>query len=213
MILLVSCQYKNDKKNIESDESQILNFAFDKVIGSDTTYRFWLRYNSPPIPFIAFTNKIDSVEYLKEIHWHDCILKILDTASLYVVVNRPHAYMVEFYINNLRDSIRLKKGDTLFDGVLKILCDQNWSKDTTNITLLKPKYNFTIYNDTIAPFDRIRNIGAIHFSKIAFNTLKDTACVYTSFSRGEFSGSGEIHFIVKKENKWIFCKTFILWSS
>ncbi len=172
-----------------------------------------MKRNPPPIPIIAFTDKIDSIEYLKKLHWRDSVLKILDTASLYVVVYRYHEDMVDYYINNLLDTIKQKKGDTLFNGVLKILCDQNWSKDTTNISVLKPKYNFKIYNDSIAPFDPIRKIGSIHFSKIAFNKQKDTACLYTSFSCGEFCGKGDIHFLIKKDDKWFYSKKFILWSS
>ena len=212
-LTVFSCQQKNDEKIVESDESQILNVAFDRVIGSDTTFRFWLRHNPPPIPHIAITDKIDSIEYLKKIHWRDSVLKILDTASLYVVAYRQHEDMVQYYVDNLLDTIKQKRGDTLFNGVLKILCDQNWSKDTTDIILLKPKYNFRIYSESVEPFDPIRKMGSIRFSKIAFNKGKDTACFYTSFSCGEFCGKGDIHFLVKKDTKWIYSKKFILWSS
>lgn len=211
-ICVISCRQKNGKEIVESDESQILNIAFDKVIGSDATSLSWLRNNRTPIPILPFSGKIDSVQYLRNIKWRDSVLKILDTASLYVVVHRQHADMVEYYVNNLLDTIKQKRGDTDFNGVLKILCDQNWSKDSTDIALLKPKPNFKILSQSVEHYDPIRKIGSIRFSKIALNKGKDTACVYTSFSCGEFCGKGDIHYLVKKGDKWIYRKKFILWS-
>ena len=213
VLVFISCQHKSDKKIVESDESQILNLALDNVVGSDTTFRFLLRRNPPPIPIIAFTDKIDSVEYLKYIHWRDSIIKILDTASLFVVAFKKHEYIVDYNVRNLLDTIKQKKSDTLFNGVLKILCDQNLSNDTANLTLLKTKYNFKIYNSDIAPDDPLRKIGSIHFSKIAFNKQKDTACVHTRFLCGEFCSKGDIHFFLKKGDKWVYSKKIILWSS
>ena len=121
--------------------------------------------------------------------------------------------MVEFYKDKILDTIRLKRTDTLFNNVLGILCRQNLSKDTLNIKLLKSKYNFKIYNADNAPFDQVKRIGSLRFSKIAFNLTKDKACVYTSFSCGEFCGKGDIHFFIKQKDKWKYISKWELWTS
>ena len=213
IIYLSSCQYKRDKNFVESDESQILNLALDKAVGSDTTFRNWLKHNPPAKPIIRSTGKIDSVAYLKSIHWGDSIIKILDTASLFVVVHKKHEGMAMSFVNNIHDTIQQNKSATIFNEVLKILCDQNLSKDTTDISLLKPKYNFKIYEESALTYDPIRKIGSISFSKIAFNKQKDMACIYTSFGCGHFCGKGEIHFFIKKDSKWMHVTTKILRST
>ena len=212
-ILFFSCQTKLDKVLIESDESQILNIALNEVVGSDTTYRYHLKERTPPVPFKAFSNEVDSAEYFKQQNWVDSVQKILDTATLFVAVYKQNEDFVEFFKNKILDTIRLKKTDTLFNNVLIILCDQNSSKDTLNLHLLNPKYNFKIYNGDTAPFDQIRRIASLRFSKIAFNLTKDEACVYTSFSCGEFCGKGDIHFFIKQNDKWKYIRKWELWAS
>jgi hypothetical protein len=212
-VSIISCHQTHEKEVDESDESQILNLAFEKAISSDTTFRFFLRDNPPPIPTDPLTNKIDCVEYRQNIQWRDSVLKILDTASLYVVVYRKNETIAHHYVNILRDSIKKDKDDTLLNNVLEILIDQNQSMDTSKISFLNPKFNFKIYNDSLEPFDPIRKIGSLHFSKIAFNSQKNIACIHTSFSVGEWRSKGEIHFFVKKAARWLYKKKIILWSS
>ena len=211
--MLFSCQNKVDKVFIESDESQILNRSLNEVIGSDTVYRYHLRERTPPVPFKAFSNVIDSAEYFKQQNWVDSVQKVLDTATLFLAVYRQNEYIVEYYINQILDTVRLKSKDTLFNDVVRILCEQNLSKGTFDINLLNPKYNYKIYNGDTAPFDRIKRIGSLHYSKIAFNLTKDKACIYTSFSSGEFSGKGDIHFYIKQNEKWKYVRRWELWAS
>lgn len=212
-ILVTSClSCQQNKKVIESDESQILNMALDKVIGSDTTFRSLMKHHPAPIPVIAFTDKIDSAEYLKIKRWRDSVIRVLDTASLFVKVYRKHESMAEFYVQNLLDSIKKKRGDTAFNGVLKILCGQNLSRDTVPFSVLKPANNFKIYPDNAGPHDEIRDMGSIGYSKIAYSNRKDTACVFTSTVCGEFCSRGDIHFFVKRGNEWIYRKKLVLWT-
>lgn len=210
IITIASCQ--QDKEVVERDESQILNMAFEKAIGSDTTFRSLMKHHPAPIPVIPFTDKTDSAEYLVIKHWRDSVIRVLDTASLFVKVYRKNESMGEFYVQKLLDSIKKKGGDAGFNSVLITLCDQNLSPDTIQVSVLKPTYNFKIYTDNVAPLDEIRDMGSISFSKIAFSNQKDTACVLTSTTCGEFCSKGDIHFFVKRGNEWIYCKKLVLWT-
>jgi hypothetical protein len=209
---MISCHNKSDTPVIDTNENEILNLALNKVIGSDTSWRYHLKL-PPPIPIIAFTHKIDSAEYLKTIRWRDSAQKILDTASIFVVVYKENEEIAESYIDNIKNQIVNNHNDTLFNETLQLLCNQNLSKDTINIALLKPKANFKIFNVGMVPDDRLRNIGSLRFSKIAFNKIKDKACIYTRFSCGELCGSGDIHFFAKKDGKWTYIKSWELWVS
>jgi hypothetical protein len=211
--IVYSCNSKSESLTIETDESQILNITLDKVIGSDTTWRYHLKLPPPSIPVIAFTDKVDSVEYLKTVSWQDSALKVLDTASLFVAVSKENGYIAESHINTIESHIANNKSDTLFNTVLQILCNQNLNQDTIDVALLKTKYNFKIFDVSTAPNDGLRRIGTLRFSKIAFNETKNRACIYTRFSCGEFCGNGDIHFFVKKNGKWAFVKTWELWRS
>lgn len=210
IISIASCQ--QHKEIIESDESQILNMALDKAIGSDTTFRSLMKHHPAPIPVIPFTDKIDSAEYLMIKHWRDSVIRVLDTASLFIRVYRKQEIIPESYVQDLLDSIKNKREDTVFNGVLKILCDQHLSRDTVPVSVLKPAYNFKIYPDNAGPLDEIRDMGSIGYSKIAYSNRKDTACVLTSTSCGEFCSRGDIHFFVKRGHEWIYSKKLVLWT-
>lgn len=210
ILFIVSCQNKDNNVVSDTDEREILNLTLDKVIGSDTIWRYHLKLPPPPIPVIAFTDKIDSIEYLKSIRRRDSAQKILDTATLFVVVYKQNNYLAESYINNIKNQITNSKKDTAFNQALQQLCNQNLNNDTINIAILRPKSNFKIFNDSIAPDDRLRRIGSLRFSKIAFNETKDKACIYTSFSCGDLCGNSDIHFFIKENGKWIFVKTWEL---
>src|SRR5690606_30216724 len=158
-----------------------------------TTWRYHLKLPPLPIPIIAFTEKVDSVEYLKTVRWRDSAQKVLDTAALFVAIYKENENIVERYIDNIEHQIRNSKSDTSFNAVLHQLCNQSISKDTIDIAILKPRHNFKILDAGTAPNDRLRRIGSLRFSKIAFNETKDKACVYTSFSCGEWCGNGNIH--------------------
>lgn len=212
-ILLFSCNDKGETPAADTDERQILNLTLDRVIGSDTTWRYHLKLPPPPIPVIAFTDKVDSAEYLKTVRWQDSAQKVLDTASLFVAVYKENEYIVDSYIDNIENQIANNTSDTSFNAVLRQLCKQNLSKDTIDITLLKPKYNFKILDASTAPDDRLRRIGSLSFSKIAFNETKDRACIYTSFSCGELCGNGDVHFFIKKDGNWKYVRTWQLWVS
>lgn len=212
-LFLLSCKSKTDKPQVETDESQILNITLDKIIGSDTTYRYHLKDRTAPVPYIAFTHKIDSLEYFKRERWIDSVQNVLDTATLFVTVYKQNEDMVEAYIDMILDTIKNRRTDTAFNYVLNLLCRQNFSKDTIDISLLKPKYNFKIYNADIAPVDRVKKIGSLRFSKIAFNLTKDTACIFTSFHCGEFCSKGDIYFFIKVHGKWRYIKKWELWKS
>ena len=210
---LLSCRTKTDKARIETDESQILNLTLDKVIGSDTTYRYHLKDRTAPVPYVAFTHKIDSLEYFKRERWIDSVQNVLDTATLFVKVYKQNEDMVQAYVDEILDTIKNGRTDTVFNNVLRLLCKQNFSKDTIDISLLKPNYNFKIYNADEAPVDRVKRIGSLSFSKIAFNLTRDTACVFTSFTCGEFCSKGDIHFFIKEHGKWRYIKKWELWKS
>jgi hypothetical protein len=121
--------------------------------------------------------------------------------------------MVQAYVDEILETIKNRRTDTVFNNVLTILCRQNFSKDTIDISLLKPNYNFKIYNAVNAPVDRVKKIGSLSFSKIAFNLTRDTACVFTSFICGEFCSKGDIYFFIKEHGKWRYIKKWELWNS
>jgi hypothetical protein len=211
MLALFSCQNKSDTLSINKDEAEILNLTLDSVIGSDTLWRYHLKVPPMPIPVIAFPDKVDSAEYLKIVRWRDSAKNILDTASLFISVYEENAYIAESLISHIKTQTSTYTDDTSFNEVLRRLFKQNLSKDSIDVALLKPKYNFKVFDARIAPNDRLRKIGSLRFSKIAFNETRGRACVYTSFSCGGLCGSGDIHFFRKISGKWIYVRTWELW--
>ena len=210
LLALFSCQNKSSSPVINRDETEILNLTLDNVIGSDTIWRYHLKFPPLPIPVIAFPDKVDSAEYWKIVRWQDSAKSILDTASLFICVYEENAYIAESLIGDIKIQISTYTEDTSFNEVLTRLCMQNLSRDSIDVALLKPKYNFKVFDARIAPDDRLRKIGSLRFSKIAFNETRDRACVYTSFSCGKLCGSGDIHFFRKISGKWIYVRTWEL---
>jgi hypothetical protein len=200
---------KNDNLAKQTDEAQILNLALSDVVDS-TNGRLKRKLHEvpPPCPDPT-TNHIDSSTYKKRLYLKDSFQKILDTCSLYLVVHKENEYTP--WVGQIQKQIEGNKVDTVFNGVLKTFCSQNLSRDTIDLNLLKPKYHYKIVAEDADSFD-IRRIGYLSFSKIAFNRLRDTACIFTRFSCGEFCGKGGILFMIKRNGGWSIAKKQQLWD-
>jgi len=207
-----ACHVKYTEKIIARDEIQILNITLDKIVGSDTIYRYSFRRNPPPKYLKAFSNDIDSVQYKKVHHFGDSVQKILDTATLFLVVYPHNDNFVDAWIEKIEQKIKEKKTDTLFNDVLQTFCNQNLSNGTINSSTLKTRFNYKII-DSITPYERLKKIGSIRFSKISFNSSKTKACVSSDFSCGEFCSICDINFFIKQNDKWIFVEKLELWNT
>lgn len=193
----------------QTDESQILNLALSEAVDSSNNKLRRRLPEIPPPPRDPFTKKADSNFYRRAMSWRDSVQKILDTGTLYLVVYKENVYTP--YADRIKEQIDAHKGDTSFNQVLRIFCSQNLSRDSIDISVLKPDHNYKVVAEDMNPFD-IRRIGSLHFSKIPFNRSKDTACIFTEFSCGEFCGKGDILFLIKNKSLWSVVKTQNLWK-
>src|SRR5262245_40379932 len=90
LFFLNNCRNTVDDSIIDSDESQILNLAFDNIIGPDSVYRFSFKHTSPPKALKPFSNEVDSNENKRIRRYWDSAIRLLDTATLFVVVNNAN---------------------------------------------------------------------------------------------------------------------------
>ena len=172
-------------------------------------------------PPVSNMEKIDSLERAQFLKWQDSLKSILDTAELFVVVNHKIDTLSNSDITDIIETITSNKGnldykmngDTSFNETLRELCNNKLSFDTIDVTKLKTKSNYQIYSDRYFPKDKVRQIGTVTFSKIAFSSQKDKAAVYTSFVCGGLCGTGQILFFEKLNGIWKYIRIWRMWVS
>lgn len=173
------------------------------------------------MPQLPNAEKIDSLERIKYLKWHDSLRTILDTAELFVIVNHKIDTLTKPDIANILETITSNKnnldykmdGDTSFNEALRELCNNKLSFDTIDVNKLKTEFNFKIYSDRYFPDDDVRRTGEVRFSKIAFSNEKNKAAIYTSFICGRLCGTGQILFFEKVNGIWKYIRTWEMWVS
>jgi len=217
---IYSCQTSVDRNKLDQDSQEIYNLALDNTTGSDTIVRYHLRI--PPLPpQLPNTDKYNSDEKLQFNKWQDSLKQILDTAELFVVVYHKIDTLSNSDIESIRETISTNKnnleykmnGDTSFNDAIRELCNNRLTFDTIDATKLRTKFNYRIYSDRAFPQDKVRQIGTISFSKIAFSNNGSKAAVYTSFICGNLCGSGQILFFEKVNGVWKYFRTWDMWVS
>ena len=215
-----SCKTSVDTNKLDQDSQEIYNLSLDNTTGSDTIVRYHLRI--PPLPpQLPNADKDDSVERLQFKKWQDSLKKILDTAELFVVVNHKidtlsnsDIVSIQETISSNKNNLEYKmKGDTSFNEAIRELCNNKLIFDTLDATKLRTRFNYIIYADRAFPKDKVRQIGAVAFSKIAFSNNRSKAAVYTSFICGNLCGSGQILFFEKVKGIWKYIKSWDMWVS
>jgi len=217
---IYSCQTSVDRNKLDRDSQEIYNLALDNTTGSDTIVRYHLRI--PPLPpRLPNADKYDSDERLQFNKWQESLKKILDTAELFVVVNHKIDTLSNSHIESIRETISTNKnnpqykmnGDTSFNEAVRELCNNRLPFDTIDATKLRTKFNYRICTVRTFPQDKVRQIGTVSFSKIAFSNNKSKAAVYTSFICGNLCGSGQILFFEKVNGVWKYIRTWDMWVS
>jgi hypothetical protein len=219
-LFIFSCNTTINKYKLDQDSQNIYNLALDYTTGSDMSVRYDLRIPPMPPP-VSNMDKIDSSEREEFLEWQDSLKGILDTAELFVVVNHKLDTLSNSDITDIVETITSNKGnleykmngDTSFNETLRELCNNKLSFDTIDVTELKTKSNYQIYSDRYFPKDKVRQIGTVTFSKIAFSSQKDKAAVYTSFGCGGLCGSGQILFFEKLNGIWKYIRIWRMWVS
>jgi len=218
--LFFSCHTSVDKNELDHDSQEIYNLSLDNTTGSDTIVRNHLRI--PPLPPQQLNaDKYDSAERMQFNKWQDSLKKILDTAELFVVINHKIDTLSNSDIESIRETISTNKnnleykmnGDTSFNEAIRELCHNRLTFDSIDATKLRTKFNYRIYSDRAFPQDKVRQIGTISFSKIAFSNNRSKAAVYTSFICGNLCGSGQILFFEKLNGVWRYIRTWDMWVS
>ena len=220
LLFICSCNTSFDRYKLDQDSQNIYNLALDYTTGSDTSVRYHLRIPPMPPP-VSNMEKIDSLERAQFLKWQDSLKSILDTAELFVVVNHKIDTLSNSDITDIIETITSNKGnldykmngDTSFNETLRELCNNKLSFDTIDVTKLKTKSNYQIYSDRYFPKDKVRQIGTVTFSKIAFSSQKDKAAVYTSFVCGGLCGTGQILFFEKVNGIWTYISIWRMWVS
>lgn len=219
-LLFFSCSDPINKINLDKDAIDVYNLALEKTIGSDTTWRYHLKIPPPFLFQPSQIYKVDRDEHLRLLKWRDSIKSVLDTAELFVIINRKIDTLSSSDIKRISETLNSEnnlqhkmKGDTSFNATLLILKNKNTLFDSIKIKDFTTKFNFKIYSDKNFPDDKLRKIGSISFSRVAFNLAKNRAVVYTSFICGGLCGSGQILFFEKLNGKWEYLKTWEMWVS
>ena len=215
-----SCHTSINKNELDQDSQEIYNLSLDNTTGSDTIVRYHLRI--PPLPpQLPNADKYGSAERMQFNKWHDSLKKVLDTAELFVVVNHKIDTLSNSDIASIQETLSANKnnleykmsGDTSFNEALRELCNNKLTFDSIDATKLRTKFNYKIYTDRAFPKDKVRQIGTVGFSKIAFSNNRTRAAVYTSFICGGLCGSGQILFFEKTNGLWKYIKTWDMWVS
>jgi hypothetical protein len=219
-LFILSCSTTVNKYKLDQDSQNIYNLALDYTTGSDMSVRYDLRIPPMPPP-VSNMEKIDSSERAQFLEWQDSLKEILDTAELFVVVNHKLDTLSNSDITDILETITSNKGnleykmngDTSFNETLRELCNNKLSFDTIDVIKLKTKFNYKIYSDRYFPKDKVRQIGTITFSKIAFSKQRNKAAVYTSFVCGGLCGTGQILFFEKLNGIWKYVRIWRMWVS
>lgn len=219
-LVIISCNTRVDINEFDQDSQEIYNLSLDITTGSNTIVRHHLRI--PPLSLqLPNANKYDSVERTQFTKWKDSLKQILDTAELFVVVNHEIDTLSISDIVSIQEIISSKKtnldykmnGDTSFNEVIRELCNNKLTFDTIDATKLRTQFKYKIYTDREFPKDKIRQIGTISFSKVAYSSNRKKSAVYTSFICGGRCGSGQILFFEKLNGVWKYIKSWDMWVS
>ena len=216
LLSLFGCKKKEvekvDKFQFEKD---VINNIFVEIVDSIYMDRRIIIPPPPPPIFDSKTNKVDSLEYYKELkeYWHerDSIKK--DTAKILIGVNDFIENISEF------DTLQLNKScknlQIVYDKSKEV---ENFKFDLTPFKnnkkfdfqyLLKyPKVNLWNYNDYSVP------VGAITISRIQFNKTKTRGIMPASASCGGGKcGRGFEITIENKSGKWHITNINQTWVS
>jgi hypothetical protein len=215
---ILSCNSTGDKYKLDQDSQNVYNLALDYTTGSDTSVSYHLRIPPMPPP-VSEMEEIDSLERAQLSKWEDSLKSVLDTTKMFVVVNHKIDTLSSSDITNILETITSNKdnlqykmnGDTSFNESLRKLCNNKLSFDTIDVTKLKTKFNYKIYSDRCFPKDKVRQMGTVTFSKIAFSSQKNKAAVYTSFVCGGLCGTGQILFFKKLNGIWKYVRVWEMW--
>ncbi len=188
------------------EEIEIINQTLVELLSEDWYYE---KGTPPPIPLSINSTKIDSVKYVQSLAEYEISKtnRKIDTSRLIVI---------------LKDSLiaipsRIKLGDIADIEYFKT----NYSVDTSFISLIKKLKSFTVgkplntseiknigrfdiikLNDLEHIKDPFRKIGYIRYSKVAFDSSHQRACVYFDFIHAPLFGYGTILFLEKSGTKW-----------
>lgn len=217
---IFSCNISVDRNELDQDSQEIYNLSLDITTGSDTIVRYHLRI--PPLPpQLPNADKYDSVERMQFTKWQDSLKKILDTAELFVVVNHKIDTLSNSDIASIQETLSSNKnnleykmsGDTSFNEAIRELCNNKLTFDTIDATKLRTQFKYKIYTDREFPKDKVRQIGTVSFSKVAYSSDRKKSAVYTSFICGGLCGSGQIIFFEKLNGVWKYIKSWDMWVS
>jgi hypothetical protein len=219
-LFIFSCHTSVDRNELDQDSQEIYNLSLDITTGSDTIVRYHLRI--PPLPpQLPNADKYDSLERMQFIKWQDSLKQILDTAELFVIVNHKIDTLSNSDITSIQETLSANKnnleykisGDTSFNEAIKELCNNKLTFDTIDATKLRTQFKYKIYTDREFPKDKVRQIGTVRFSKVAYSSDRKKSVVYTSLICGGLCGSGQILFFEKLNGVWKYIKSWDMWVS
>ncbi|MEI9958485.1 MAG: hypothetical protein WDM90_19760 [Ferruginibacter sp.] len=211
-ISFLCCNNSVNNYTLDQDSKDVYNLALENTTGSDTLARYQFLTIAPD-----FSN-ISKIKYQKRI---DSIKKIMDTATFYVkvwhdiiTISSSDSLHIQETVTSNKENLKYEMdGDTSFNEALKQLCNNKLLFDTLDVTLLKSKFNYKIYSDRNPPTYKLREIGEVGFSKIAFTNNKTKAAIYTNFFCGRLCGIGQILFFEKTNGVWKFIRSWTMWAS
>ena len=174
-LLLFSCNNQVNNIHLDKNTIEVYNLALENTIGSDTVWRYHLKL-PPPLFQTPDVSKVDGAEHARFLKWRDSVKSILDTAELFVIINHKIDTLSASDIKSIRETLTSKsnleykmKGDTSFNETLLNLCNNNLTFDSIEIKNFATDFNYEIYSDKKYPDDKLRKIGSVSFSKVAFN--------------------------------------------
>ncbi|MFC2185704.1 hypothetical protein ACFCT7_00210 [Fulvivirgaceae bacterium LMO-SS25] len=164
--------------------------------------------------------KFDWVNYFKEVEEFEYKLnnRKLDSSRLVIVVSDS---LITINRNSLLNSILTEKGfnenfevDPTWRSLAIKLVDSTSHSRKFDLSKITEAGRYNIENDEDYEKKEIeRVIGAVRFSRVAFDDEFNRGCFYYSFVCGGECGEGVIVFIRKVKGKWIIEGIRQLWIS
>ena len=217
----ILCLNPTNRKASTLDVQHILQLALDRAVGSDNKYR--LSKLPPQISKSDFIKHVGSTsDYASFLNFRDSLKSLLDTATLHVVVGANYYFLTEWDKQSVhRASVLVKKDegvDALFLEALSNLVKDDSLHSDQSVPPLTTNHNYKLLRYYSAfgvadDFDKLRRIGSISFSRVAFNHSYNRACVYTTFVCGTLCGYGRVHFLKRVNDEWNYIASYHTWVS